>query len=162
MQLVHCTVNLAGDPRKQVRRVNVSVPEIQLLQEIHGNDAVIDLKYAGERTGVDEREMLVKFYGGKAEVLEKVEKLFPGARPNLPQNLADIGFEAVATPEIVEAFKKKKAADAKAEADRKARVKAAQKRRTEALAEADEAAEEESELIAPPPIKKKVADPLMA
>jgi len=161
MQLVHCTVNLAGDPRKQVRRVNVSVPEIQVLQSIHGNDAVIELTYAGERTGVDEMEMLRKFYGGKAEILERLNALFPGIRPVLPQTLAEIGFEEVATPEIVKAFNEKKAAEAKAEAARKAKVRAANAKREAALAEADEAQAEESELIAPPP-KKKTADPLMA
>lgn len=162
MQLVHCTVNLAGDPRKQVRRVHVSVPEVQLLREIHGNDAVIELNYAGAREGVDELENLKRFYGGKPEIAAMIDKLFPGSRPNLPLMLSDIGFGDIATDEIVEAFNKKKAAEAKAASTKKAKVSAAEQRRLDALADAQDAAEEVSELIAPPPLKKKVADPLMA
>lgn len=162
MQLVHCTVNLAGDPRKQVRRINVSVPEIQLLKEIHGNDAVIELNYAGAREGFDELEHLKRWYGGKLEISAIIERMFPGSRPNLPLMLSDIGYGEIATDEIIEAFNKKKAAEAQAASRKKAKISAVEQRRLDALAEAQDAAEEVSELIAPPPSKKKVADPLMA
>lgn len=158
MQLVHCTVNLAGDPRYQTKRNHVSVPEILVLKAVHGDDAVVDIVYAGERSADGEYERLMNFYGKKEEIKEKIEKMFPGGQyATLPKNLDQINLAEVATPEIVEAFNA-------AEAERKAAEKAAEKavkavrtRREIALAEADEAQDEEAELIRPPVKKTSTA-----
>ena len=161
MQLVHCTVNLNGDPRKQVRRVNVSVPEIMILQAIHGDDAVIEMEYAGERDSTDEKERLDKFYGGKQEILDKIKELFPGARPQFPQKLTDIGID-IASPEAIAAYEEKKAKIDQVEAE-DARKRAAARRRTEKLEALTEVAlADEAELLRPPKMSKKRADPLMA
>ena len=95
MQIAHCTVKHAAKHYHAVRRINVSVPEILLLQAIHGEDAVREVAYAGEsdRDTVEEMEHLHKMYGGKEEIKLLIEKLFPGARPVLPSKLSDIGFD---------------------------------------------------------------------
>lgn len=96
MQLANCTVLLGGSPLRTVRRINVTVPELLLLRAIHGeseNDesVVVDIEVAGERELRNEKDELLRFYGSKDELVTKIEKLFPGARPNIPQTFAEIG-----------------------------------------------------------------------
>ena len=157
MQLVNCVVKLAGKHYHQVSRVNVSVPEYLLLVAIHGSDAIEPerMKYAGERGKVDgqpfdELEHLRRVYGGKTEILQKIDELFPGAHPRLVQTFAEIGLPEVATPEIVAAFDKAQKEAAQKEAEKSKQLRANAIKREAAKQALEDAAEEENELIRPP------------
>ena len=80
-----CTVAIAGDVRAVVAKSTVTVPEIMLLQVIHGADAVsnIRVKDQWDTTSEAERDRLGNFYGD-----EKVVNLFQQFG-ELPKVLAD-------------------------------------------------------------------------
>lgn len=47
--LYSCTVRLAGNLLNEVRKSNVTAPEIMVLAAIHGSDAVVNVEPAGAR-----------------------------------------------------------------------------------------------------------------
>lgn len=151
MQLVHCTVAHAGDPRHTVRKMYASVPEVILLQAVHGADAVTEVIYATEREGVDELEYLRKNYGMKQEIFDLIDKLFPGANPSLPATMGSIKVQDafLAEPSEDDRTKSYKERMAILAADKAARIKAARADRRE-VTEADEG------VIEPPPAPRKV------
>ena len=82
MHFVTCTVRLAGDMRNEVVRDAfnpVSYPEVSVLQFIHGDDAVLNIKpiAAVQQSARAEKERLALKYG--TDVLEAV---FPGKNPS--------------------------------------------------------------------------------
>ena len=82
MHFVTCTVRLAGDMRNEVVRDAfnpVSYPEVSVLQFIHGDDAVLNIKpiAAVQQSARAEKERLSLKYG--TDVLETV---FPGKNPS--------------------------------------------------------------------------------
>lgn len=168
MQLVNCTLKLAGKHYHAINRINVSVPEYQLLLAIHGSDAIEpqSIKYAGERQldengrSFDEVDHLRHIYGAKPEIAKKITELFPGAVPRVATTFAEIGLHDVATPEIIEAFNDRKAREDRNEQERALARKKAAQRREAAEAAALAATAEEGELLRPPVTerKRKVAD----
>jgi hypothetical protein len=71
MNVMTCLVSIAGDPMNKVPMSDVTVPEIQLLQRIHGDAAVTEIRAVGNpRTAqLDERERLVKKYPKHARLV---------------------------------------------------------------------------------------------
>lgn len=59
MNTYHCQVRLGGNILHTVPRVHVTEMELKLLRHLHGADAVVDVKAAGE-TEVSERQELVR------------------------------------------------------------------------------------------------------
>ncbi len=96
MQTCTCDIRLGGDPGLQVRRTDVSVAEIMVLRAIHGDDSVINvIGHAGERrNALEERTRLRQFYSARTEDGRSVvDALFPGAMPQLPTKLSEIGLD---------------------------------------------------------------------
>lgn len=98
MQIVSCAVALAGD-LNNVRVYDaidgITVPEVIVMREVHGFDAVTDIKVVGnvKRSGPEEVKRLSDKYdwnrnGENAQPI--IPKLFPGARPNLPTTIDEI------------------------------------------------------------------------
>jgi len=80
-----CTVAIGGDIRAVVPKPIVSIPEIMLLQQIHGVGAVTNIKVieTQDTTSEAERDRLGRFYGD-----EKVVNLF-NQFGDLPKTLAE-------------------------------------------------------------------------
>lgn len=96
MEFCSVSVRLGGRPDHVVANKVVSVPEIKLLQYIHGEDAVTDIIPTENRnvTSADERERLKQAYE-PAQVEEQrniVARVFGPMGP-LPQRLIDIGID---------------------------------------------------------------------
>lgn len=108
MQICSCEVRLGGDMRRTVVRDEVTVPEIRVLQNIHGADAVINIKPKKTVRDFDHAEHRLEL----ARVYERggitstnpdatkglVARLF-GAYGNLPVRLAEIGYNPKAEAE---------------------------------------------------------------
>ena len=79
-----CTVAIGGDVRAIVPKPVVSVPEILMLQSIHGEDAVTNIKVIETQdvTSEQERDRLGNLYGDG-----KVVSIF-SQFGDLPENLA--------------------------------------------------------------------------
>lgn len=98
MQRANCKVRIGGNLGMVCPKENVTPAEIVVLKAIHGEDAVIEIESTKmDKTGhADELNRLRDEYtvrlDGSGELL--VDKLFPGARPQLPVTLKDIGVEA--------------------------------------------------------------------
>jgi hypothetical protein len=91
MQRCNVTVRVGGSLLNTVRLLDVSPAEIQVLQHIHGDDAVVDICSAGNDQGkqnIDEEARLVAKYKQRA-----FSEVFPGKRPQLPKTLKDIGID---------------------------------------------------------------------
>jgi len=103
-----CTVAIGGDIRSVVPKTMVTPAEIKLLQSIHGDDAVTNIRVDGMFvvTAEEERDRLGNFYGD-----QKVINLFNqyGDLPDtleaarIPSELLDPTF----TPEPKKPVKKK-------------------------------------------------------
>ena len=89
MDLFGCTVALGGDSRNTVvfdGHTPKTLPELEVLQKIHGLDSVYNVEKVGEQDDVEpteERARLMDKYGG-----ELVMELYPGLRPNMEFALA--------------------------------------------------------------------------
>lgn len=92
MQTVDCNVALGGDIRMSLRKRNVTIAELVVIQAIHGRDAVTDVTVTGEVVDFSptgERERLRALY----ELTEKsvsIATLFPGVKPQMPLTLAEV------------------------------------------------------------------------
>ena len=64
MQLYNCKVRLGGSVTNEVRKSDVSAPEIMLLREMHGADAIGDLvkTRVDRRSSDEERERIGAAY----------------------------------------------------------------------------------------------------
>lgn len=107
MDFVSCTVRLAGNVQHTVSKRAVSVPEVLVLQAIHGEDAVVDMAFASERD-LSSTEELARLEG--AYKPELVRKLFPGAKPELPADASAIGVSKPKGPGAAKARAKPKPA----------------------------------------------------
>lgn len=93
MQKVKCEVALGGDVRACVPKT-VTVPELVVLEAVHGHGSIMNVQAAGmdKRSHQDELERLHRIYGGAgAEDENIVARLFPGYAPKLPVKLSEIG-----------------------------------------------------------------------
>ena len=89
MQIALAEILLNGNLQHSTVRV-VSAPEVLILREVHGSDAVINVNESAtlERTNTEEIDRLKLFFG--ADVFSKV---FPGSMPKLPTTFAEVGVE---------------------------------------------------------------------
>lgn len=117
MQKLKCEVALAGDVRQLVPKV-VTVPELVVLQAIHGHGSVQNVEVVGmdKRPHRDELDRLHRVYGkaGEEEGKGVVARLFPGYAPQLPVRLSDIGMAEADTEEDAPTPTRKKASKKKA------------------------------------------------
>lgn len=109
MQVVNCSVRLSGNLNSVVRKTDVTVAEIVVLRALHGADSVVSVAptIQDKRSTADEMFRLRGIYSEKV-----ISHAFPGANPNLPVTLADVGIEAVSAlpPAEDEAVKQEAAA----------------------------------------------------
>src|SRR5262245_9758348 len=84
-QLLRCMVALGGDNDNTVYRDRsrpIAFPELAILQNIHGGDAITDIHVVGMWHAPNEEVLL------RLQVLygeEAVKEVYPGVRPKLPQ-----------------------------------------------------------------------------
>lgn len=83
MQMLTCNIALAGDLTQIVHRGEaepVSFPELLILQNLHGKDAIRDVAQVGEdeRDSATERDRLIAVYGNA------VHQVFPAEYQELP------------------------------------------------------------------------------
>lgn len=71
MKVYNCRVRLAGLTHHEVPKFGVTEKEIIILRTVHGSDAVVGIRNAGEVTRTDtvEHRRLADFYG--AELIQK-------------------------------------------------------------------------------------------
>lgn len=100
MHLVSCKIMLGGDPQQIVYRGpfdTVSWPEVGVLQSIHGEDSVLEIKVEGlnaEATRPAEKLRLIGIYGG-----DVVENVYPGRNPMMEMLVPGQATEVVLAPE---------------------------------------------------------------
>jgi hypothetical protein len=90
MQIVSCTIAIGGEVGMTVPKDFVSVPELLVLQAIHGNDAVRSVVVTGDesRDSVEERQRLSEIYKSPITIIRDVL----GAQGPLPKTLKEAGF----------------------------------------------------------------------
>ena len=99
MQIVKCNLLLGGD-RNHVLKKEVTVPELEVLRTLHGDDAVTDIEVVTNRdvNHAEERERLRRTFkknipaadaSGRKNVVDVV---FSNPRSPLPKELKDIGI----------------------------------------------------------------------
>ena len=105
MQLCSFSVLLGGD-RNHVIQMRTTVPEIEVLRTLHGDEAVVDIEVVGnpDVNQREERDRLKKKFkknlpapdaSGRKNVVDVV---FPNPRANLPTQLKEIGITAPQAP----------------------------------------------------------------
>lgn len=89
MQLYNAEVCLGGLLTNTVFKENLTASEILILRSQHGDESIRSIKPTKviKRPYQEEYNRLLLNYGPK-----KVGKAFPGARPVLPEKLADVGI----------------------------------------------------------------------
>ena len=90
MQICNCTVAIGGDPGMTVSKERVTVPELMVLQAVHGDDAVRHIEVIADETvnSNEERERLSLIY----KTPEGVVKATLGAVGPLPKTLDESGI----------------------------------------------------------------------
>jgi hypothetical protein len=91
MKIYSAKIRLSGSIMNEVRRDNLSAPEVILLRHLHGHDAVTDIVEVGgdRRAHSDERERLGDLYdsgGEKGLILT----LFGPPHQELPSELPEV------------------------------------------------------------------------
>lgn len=97
MQICDVLVSLRGDPRFTVLKEKVSVPEIAVLENMHGEGSCKILAVSGFEK-CDHKEELNRLKGiyapsGITDSKDPVTQLFPGLHPTLPTKLKELGKE---------------------------------------------------------------------
>jgi len=90
MQVLNCTVAIAGEPGMTVAKENITLTEMLVLRAIHGDDAVRNVEVTGttEVSAPDERERLALIYRKPANVVKDTL----GAQGALPKVIDDTNF----------------------------------------------------------------------
>ena len=90
MQIALAEILLNGNLQNSVVRM-VTAPEVTVLREIHGFDAVINLSQfdSVRRSSNEELDRLKVYYGP-----DVVIKVFPGSMPKIPTSFEDVGIQA--------------------------------------------------------------------
>lgn len=117
-KLYDCEVRLAGDPAMSIPRNRVTVPELFVLKSLHGPNALVNIRPAMQlKNPKDPSEGMVPSHfnnvaaGAEVQRLRDaynkpgkkiVDRLFPGAFPQLPASLKEIGLVAYAPPVALE------------------------------------------------------------
>jgi len=115
-----CTVAIGGDIRSVVPKPIVSVPEILLLQHLHGADAVSHIKVIKKEdtTSEQERDRLGRFYGD-----HKIAALF-NQFGELPKTIEEARIQPEFFDAVWKAGLEKPKAAKKAAPRKRARTKA--------------------------------------
>lgn len=110
MQICNVIVRLNGSMLHTVPKTGVTPAEILVLQRIHGNDAVVEVrpvKFEKNRSHLKEYDRLASIYDNAASASAPGEEggsimglLFPGAMKKLPRTLKEIGMAGLAAPEV--------------------------------------------------------------
>lgn len=98
--LFNCKVRLGGSVMNEVRKSGVTAPEVLILRELHGADAISDIVETDEkakRTHMEERERLYAVYANPeqnnpeqvAKKTSMIRNLFGHDAIDLPQRLPD-------------------------------------------------------------------------
>lgn len=97
MKLFSCKLRLAGAVTNEVQKTEVTAAEIEVLREIHGADAVLDIKSVGENTSnsAQERARLKRLYASE----ESLSSQSLGKRMAMLRNL--FGHDRLALPDEV-------------------------------------------------------------
>lgn len=90
MQIVNCTVAIDGEAGMTVAKTNVSVPELLVLQALHGDDAVRNVEVIGDIkvSAPEERERLSLLYVSPPGIVKETL----GAQGSLPESLDETNF----------------------------------------------------------------------
>jgi hypothetical protein len=115
-KLYSCKLRIGGSVLNEIRKSDVTAPEIDVLRKLHGADAVLEIKETGEvqRSDRAERDRIEGIYASPTnsvgESLAKKQRmladLFGHARNPLPKVLEDapVGAEEdVVEPEVTAA-----------------------------------------------------------
>ena len=94
MELARVEIRLSGSLANTVVRHNVTPPELLLLRELHGDEAIANIEYTGKAQKLHHEvlDSMHTFYNtenGK----RAMEKIFPGASPKLPTTFREIGYD---------------------------------------------------------------------
>ena len=102
--LYSAKLRLAGSVMNEIRKTDLTAPEIEVLKAIHGSDAVVDIKHKGNvsREHREERERIMLAYVNPADNLEgqarkktaMIRELFGHDRLPLPTTIEDVESEA--------------------------------------------------------------------
>ncbi|HNQ99466.1 MAG TPA: hypothetical protein PKN52_05665 [Trueperaceae bacterium] len=106
MRQYSCSVRLAGEMLQVVTGKIVTVPEIAVLRDVHGADAVLDIRPADpvERDDATERERLRKRYDNPTpDSQPRVDRLFGPAFQPLPKTLREIGLDPASQAAVLRA-----------------------------------------------------------
>lgn len=117
MQTVTCDVRLGGDVGSVVRKEGISVPEVLVLRAIHGNDAIVNITATEGRNVSQKAEfdrLAQKYRVRTSDDKALVPSLFPGAIPQLPTRLAEIGIDVECLSEQEVEMQPKRSRKAKA------------------------------------------------
>lgn len=97
MQVCKADISINGDRNSVVCNKEVTVAEIVLLRQIHGEQGVANIRPTEQdkRTSAFEIARLKRVYRSKAALIDEVF----GKVPRLPTNLEDIGVEHPAVEE---------------------------------------------------------------
>lgn len=108
MQLCDAEVRLAGNILHVVPKQGVTVAEICVLREIHGHDAVVNIRPTkmDKRSHAEEFERLVRTYAGASRQSPEengprkvnIASMFPGVVKKLPVSLEEAGISITGEP----------------------------------------------------------------
>lgn len=111
MQICDADVRLGGNILQVVPKQGLTVAEICVLREIHGNDAVVNIRPTkmDKRNHAEEFARLQHIYGGASRIAPEedgprkvnIAAMFPGAVKKLPVTLEEAGISP--TGETLEA-----------------------------------------------------------
>lgn len=113
MKLYSCKLRLAGNVNNEVLKTEVTAAEIEVLREIHGSDAVLDIVQTGENRldSAKERARLKRIYASEESLssqslgkrMAMLRNLFGHDRLELPNDVVDLADRAEEEDEEVEA-----------------------------------------------------------
>lgn len=99
MKLYQCKLRLAGNVNNEVLKTDVTAAEIEVLREIHGSDAVLDIVQTGENKldSAKERARLKRIYASEESLssqslgkrMAMLRNLFGHDRLELPNDVVD-------------------------------------------------------------------------
>lgn len=113
MRLYSAKVRIGGNVNHEVQKDGLTAPEVMVLQHVHGNDAVLDLRWTGTAEAVDvtaERARLDRLYTSFADEDGRpiVPQLFgakyaplPTSVPNGPEEMTQVGPQRVAADSLM-------------------------------------------------------------
>lgn len=103
MQVFSGKIRPSGDIGTEVVRSDLTAAEVMVLRELHGEDAVVDLKVKrnDRRKHAEEYERLVRRYSRSPDGRKAMAALFGSPQnPNLPATLA--GFDEGTTDKVTQ------------------------------------------------------------